>query len=60
MGNDAAIDWFYGIDIHSRINIRELFVDICGVEWGEISFILSHREKIEILFNKLKSLGLIN
>ena len=52
-----ALNWYKKLDINQKINMKEIFVLLCGVEWDKLSFVLSMRERIEITYNKLKREG---
>lgn len=53
------MDWYKNLDINTRIELKSMFPQICGVGWSEISFILSLRDRIIVLHDKLRLQGLI-
>ena len=54
------MEWYKTLNIHQRINIKECFNLICGIEWDALNFMFSLKEKIEILENKLRKEEIIN
>lgn len=51
--------WYKTLDIDTKINMKGCFELLCGVKWESLSFMFSMRERIEIMFNKLKIEGLL-
>lgn len=52
-----SLEWYKKMDLHQRINLKEIFILLCGVEWSKISFIIPLRQRIDIAYNKLKIEG---
>ena len=52
-----SIEWYKSLDSHQKINLKDIFILLCGIGWSEISFIIPLRERIEISYNKLKMEG---
>lgn len=52
-----SIEWYKKLDLHQKINLKDIFNLLCGVGWSEISFIIPLRERIGIAHNKLKMEG---
>jgi len=52
-----CMDWYSKLSIDQKINVKDLFMILCGVEWGEFGFILPFPERIEIIYNKLLKVG---
>ena len=53
------MDWYKSLTVHQRINAKECFEILCGVKWESLSFMLSMRERIEIMYNKLRLEGFL-
>jgi len=49
--------WYLSLNIHQRINAKTCFYLACGVEFEKLAFLFSLRERIEMLYNKLKLEG---
>lgn len=48
------MDWYKSLDIHTRINVKEIFGLLTGISFEELSFMSSFRERITIMENKLR------
>lgn len=53
------MEWYLTLSIHERINAKSVFVLLIGVEFGQLSFLLSFREQMDVMYDKLKIEGLI-
>ena len=53
------MDWYKTLNIHERINMKEIFIIACGVSWSDLSFLFSMGERIEILYSKLVKLEIL-
>lgn len=51
------MNWYKTLDINTRINAKDSFELLTGVKFEELAFILSFRERIEIMENKLRMEG---
>ena len=51
--------WYNKLNIHQKINAKSCFELLCGVKFGDLSFMFSIRERIEIMYNKLISEGIL-
>ena len=49
-----SFEWYKSLSLNERINIKAGFVLFCNVEWNDLSFIFSFKERTEILYNKIK------
>ena len=54
------MEWYKTLDIHTRINMKEYFYLACGIKFEYLSFLLSFRDRINILYENLLYEGLIN
>lgn len=54
------MEWYKTLDIHTRINVKECFYLACGIKFEDLAFLLSFRDRINILYEKLSHEGLIN
>lgn len=52
-----SIDWYKTLDLHQKVNLKSIFNLLCGLSWSDISCLFSMREKIDIVYNKLKMEG---
>lgn len=52
-----SIEWYLKLDIHQKINLKEMFELLCGVEFEKLSSIFSFSERIKIVHDKLKIEG---
>jgi hypothetical protein len=51
------MDWYKNLNIFQKIIFKEMFVDLIGIKFSDMSFISNFKEKIEIGYNKLKIEG---
>lgn len=52
-----SLNWYKGLDLNQKINLKEIFVLLCGLEWSAIAFIIPLRQRIDLAYNKLKKEG---
>jgi hypothetical protein len=45
------------LDLNQKINLKEIFVLLCGMEWSAIAFIIPLRQRIDLAYNKMKKEG---
>ena len=55
-----SIKWYMKLNINQRINIKQGFILLCGVDWQEINFLFSLKERINLMYQKLIDEGIIN
>lgn len=54
----STLLWYKQLDVNQKINCKECFVLLCGIEFEKLSLIIpSFTEKIQIMHNKLKIEG---
>lgn len=51
------MEWYKTLDIHTRINSKVCFELLTGSKFEDLSFLFSLRERIDIMYNKLKMEG---
>jgi hypothetical protein len=51
------MNWYKKLNIFQKIIFKEMFVDLIGIKFSDMSFMFSFKEKIEIGYNKLKIEG---
>jgi len=51
------MEWYKKLDIHTKINAKVCFELLTGSKFEDLSFLLSFRERIDIMYNKLKKEG---
>ena len=52
-----SLNWYKSLSIHQRINLKEVCSLLTGCTWEFLSYFLNMKEKIEVLYNKLKMEG---
>lgn len=52
-----SLTWYKALSIHQKINLREVCNLITGVSWDNLSHFLTMRDKIAVLYSKLKLEG---
>lgn len=57
MKNDLALKWYKSLDLERRFALKELTKDICGIAWEDFSLLFTPRERINIIYDKLKLEG---
>lgn len=55
-----SLNWYRSLPLHTRINVPEMFELACGADWQQVGKLLSMRERIQILYDKLDMMGIIN
>lgn len=48
------MEWYKTLNVHQRINAKDCFKLLTGIDFSELSFLFSLDEKIQILYDKLK------
>lgn len=51
------MEWYKGLNIDQKINVKMLCPLILGVKFEELNFMFSFRERIEMIYNKLRKEG---
>ena len=51
------MEWYKTLNIQTRINAKECFKLLCGVEFDKIGILLSFRQRIDLMYEKLKLEG---
>lgn len=51
------MEWYKTLDIHMRINAKECFELLCGVKFENLAFIMSMKERLDLMYDKLKIEG---
>jgi hypothetical protein len=49
--------WYKSLNIHAKINAKNCFQLLTGTKFGDLSFLFSFEERINIMYNKLKIEG---
>lgn len=47
------MNWYKTLSIHQKINAKNCFELVTGIEFGALSFLFSYKERIDMLYNKL-------
>jgi hypothetical protein len=55
--NVSGLSWYKSLTLHQRLALKELSVSICGMKWEDFTILFSPRERIDILYQKLKMEG---
>lgn len=53
--SDTSLQWYKSLNMFQRFGLREAAVLICGMEWHQFNILFTPRERINILYDKLKS-----
>jgi len=48
-----GMKWYKTLTLNQKINIKEAFVLLCGVDFQMLNFLFTLRERIELLYVKL-------
>lgn len=51
------MEWYKSLNINMRIQAKDCFKMICGYDFSEMGLILSFKERIEVMHEKLKLEG---
>ena len=52
--------WYKSLTLNQKFALKELSESICGMKWEDFNILFTPRERIELLYNKLKLEGFIN
>lgn len=55
--SQESIEWYKKLDTNQKINLKDCFKLLCGVDFDKIGKLLSFRERICLMYNKLKMEG---
>lgn len=56
---DEAMLWYRRLTQHQRMGLKVCAKLICGMDWEDFNILFTPRERINILYNKLKLEGII-
>ena len=48
-----GLKWYKSLPLNNRINIKDAFVLLCGIDFQSISFLFTLRQRIELIYGKL-------
>lgn len=51
------MNWYKTLDIQTKINAKECFSILFGAEFNQLSFLFTFRERMDMMYNKLKLEG---
>lgn len=51
------MNWYLTLDINKKINAKECFGLLCGIKFEQLASLFTFRERIEIMYQKLKLEG---
>lgn len=57
IAEEKALEWYSSLPIHTKINAKICFEILTSIKLEDLSFLLSYRERVIILYNKLKKEG---
>jgi len=49
----TSIEWYKSLDVNMRINVKDVFILLTGIDFSQLNFLFSYKEKIEIMHQKL-------
>lgn len=51
------MNWYKTLTITQKLSLKELSESLCGMKWEDFLILFTPRERIEILYQKLKLEG---
>lgn len=59
VGNNVlpAVSWYKSLSLNQKMALKEVSALICGMKWEDFNILFSPRERLGILYNKLKLEG---
>ena len=57
--NPDSLTWYKLLTLAQRFALKEMCIGICGMRWEDFTILFSPRERLEIIYGKLKLEGLI-
>lgn len=45
--------WWKKLTIHQKIQMKDCFIFLCGVDFSKLSPLFTYRDKLKIMYNKL-------
>lgn len=49
--------WYLTLTIQQKINLKEIYKDITGIDFSSAGCLFSFKERIELVYQKLKNEG---
>ena len=47
------MEWYLSLNIHQKVNVKQLSKIITGLTWEELGMIFDFKERVEIITSKL-------
>jgi hypothetical protein len=54
-----GVKWYKNLSLNQKINIKDAFVLLTGVDFQKVGVLLSLRDRIELMYSKLIKEGII-
>ena len=54
-----SIEWYKSLPIHNKIGLKEATILLCGMNWSDFNILFNPRERLSIIYQKLKLEGFI-
>lgn len=51
------MEWYSKLNINQKINAKECYYLLFNIRFGDLAFLFSFEERIDIMYNKLKFEG---
>lgn len=55
--SEKSLDWYKSLTLAQRLYLKEMCIHICGIRWEDFILIFSPRERIDIIYEKLRLEG---
>ena len=55
----TPVEWYKSLSLHQRINLKIITVDACGMAWQDFNILFTPRERLKIVYQKLKIEGIV-
>ena len=55
----TSVEWYRSLDVNMRINAKDFFILLTGIDFSKLNFLFTYKEKIEIMHQKLIIEGII-
>jgi hypothetical protein len=57
MANENSLKWYKTLSLNQKLELKECAHLLTGMKWEHYTILFSPRQRIEILYNKLKLEG---
>lgn len=57
VGNTGGVEWYKTLSINQKLGLKEVAHLLCGMKWEQFTLLFTPRQRLNILYEKLKLEG---